>query len=323
MKATQKINIYKLIALAIFASSPLAEAYIVAGGNGAPGANTSESTLLSEYSDFPYWENVVSIGGGTGVYLGADSSKGYILTANHLGSVTGNVNIAGSSYTLGTSSRIASTDMRLYEVLVFGDTIEVPALPIVEVMNRNPMTGETLVALGRGTRTQGTDGNPLTSDMVPDPSGYNIYNWGSPGAISWGENKVTNVPAWLGSGSTAAWTSSNGSQEVAFFTSFDDPGAGNYDSSWEAVASAGDSGGPSFIETDEGWMLAGITATVMPRNNQPGSTATWNMRTSYVNVASYSSSLPELTWVSVPEPSTALLGMLSIAAWALGLRKRI
>lgn len=306
MKAFKIIKLSASLCCIIAAASGIAQGYIVVGEHGANGANVGEDSLVSRYANFSYWDNVVAMGAGAGVYLGTDGLTGYILTANHLG-VMNSVDLVGQNYLLNRSQQIGTTDLRLYTI-DFSGGFQAPALPNIGVLNRAPTLAETIVSIGRGSRVQGSDGNPNTNDMI-SLNGMSVYQWAGAGAMSWGENKVSTVPVWLGTGATATWTSTIGANESAFFATFDDPGAGQYGSSWESIAAAGDSGGPAFIYDQGEWVLAGITSTVLYRNNQPASTAAFGMRASYVNLSAYQSELPDFSASvgPVPEPSVSLL----------------
>jgi len=90
-----------------------ADAIVTVGASGANGNNQSEASLLSVHSDFNYWDNIVNLGVGSGIYLGGNGSgAGYVLTANHLLNLTpgsSSISIAGSSYGVTNSSRIRTT----------------------------------------------------------------------------------------------------------------------------------------------------------------------------------------------------------------------
>lgn len=320
MKQNKTITLSAALCLFGIAASGISQAYIVVGENGANGANSSENSLVSRYANFSYWDNVVAMGAGAGVYLGTDGSTGYILTANHLG-VMNTVDIIGQNYAVSSSRQIGTTDLRVYAI-DFSGGFHAPALPNIDILDRPPTLGETIVSIGRGTRIQGSDGNGNTNDMIT-VSGMSVYQWGGAGAMSWGENKVSSVPVWLGTGATATWTSTIGANESAFFATFDDPGAGNYGSSWESIAAAGDSGGPAFVMEQGKWVLAGITSTVLYRNNQPANTAAFGMRESFVNATAYQSELPDFSSDigAVPEPSVSAL-LIGASAGMLLRRKR-
>jgi len=298
---------------------------VTVGASGANGNNQSEASLLSVHSDFNYWDNIVNLGVGSGIYLGGNGSgAGYVLTANHLLNLTpgsSSISIAGSSYGVTNSSRIGTTDLRLFTV---DGASGLPNLPNVVYGSQGPSIGEEIIQTGRGSRIQGTDNNPFTSDTV-NRNGFQVYEWGNSGNLSWGLNEVSPVLPWLGSGGSASWTSGIGATEVSFFSNFSDPGAGNYDSSYEGAFSAGDSGGPAFIQRNGVWELAGINSTVLTRGSQPSNTTAFGNYASYVSVADYIDQLPQLAAFSVssnvPEPSTSLLITLAVLGTA-SLRRR-
>ncbi|MGJ8695908.1 MAG: hypothetical protein ACSHYF_06285 [Verrucomicrobiaceae bacterium] len=291
---------------------------IVAGSNGAGNANRTEESLLSQHPEFQYWNNVVSVGNGTGIYLGkgAGDDTGYVLTAKHvMVPSSGSISVSGTSYSIVDNNSIGTADLRVYEIS--GETM--PNLPRVSFATADPVYNESLIMLGHGSRVQGTANDPNVSDLV-NVSGYDVYQWGSPGTLSWGENQA--VP-FFGSGDPVmAYTNSLGNYEEDFFASFDDPGTGNYTSSWEAMASGGDSGGPVFAYRDGQYELAGVISTVLKRGGQPNQTAAFGNKTAIVNIAEYSASLPELEdAVAAPEPGSSLLVILGLMQCAMVRRR--
>ncbi len=283
---------------------------IVAGSNGADGNNQTEESLLSQHDDFNYWNNVVSIGNGTGVYLGqgTDQETGYILTARHVMIPdTGSISVSGTSYSVVNNTTIGSTDLRLYEIS--GSVL--PDLPVVTFATEDPVYNESLILLGHGTRAGGTDYDANTNDLA-NVSGTQAYDWAGQGALSWGEN---NAAPFFGSGDPvwADWNTGLGTGDH-FFANFDDPGVGNYTSSWEGIAAGGDSGGPIFIQRDGQYELAGIISSVYANNGQTDTrSSAFGNKVAIVNVAEYTSALPELEAVTAtPEPGSAMLALLGL-----------
>jgi len=328
-KKTIKNNLTAKISIIILSGTMCSHGYIVAGRHGADGSTYSESALSNTVSHFNHWDNVVRINGGTGVYLGAsqNSQTGYVLTANHLGVLSpgsASITIAGASYAVNATRKIGTSDLRIYEVGVVGASGLLPNLPKITFASVNPSVGDQLLMLGRGSRLEGTDSNAVTSDMVND-SGFSVYHWGAAGAVNWALNDVGDVLPWLGSGATATWNDTSvGATQSAFFASFDDPGVGFYNSSYEGAGASGDSGGPSFIFRNNEWQLAGIASSVFSRGAQPARTSAFGNQISFANVAEYTTELPQL-WdegvSNIPEPSS--LWMLSLAFLrALSMRRR-
>lgn len=290
-----------------FTTALTSNAVIIPGSNGANQTNSSPSHLSSLAPQFSYYDNIIGIGGGTGIYLGESSDRtvGYVLTADHLGSTT-TIDVNGSRYNVQSGKQLGTSDLKLYTI--GKDALgSLPSLPSVDYSSLGRTVDEDALMFGRGTRTQDTFNDPNNNDMVSQ-SGFDVYNWGpASSSISFGTNKVSNIPIYLGPGSTAEWTTPNGYQDTNFFLNFDDPGNGNYSSSWEGIASSGDSGGPVFIKELDGWKLAGITSYQMSKGTQPGSTSSFGNSTGVVDLSQHYSILPSLYPNTVPEPSSTLL----------------
>jgi len=294
------------------ASSLKSSAVIVAGSNGANGTNSDPAQLQNIASGFYYEDNIISFGGGTGIYLGSGISgdAGYVLTAAHLGNLSAgtDIGIAGENYKVISRSQINSADLNLYKIDT-NPTGQLPNLPNVSIASVHPSINEQILMTGRGARTQGTDYNPNTSDMVVQ-SGRSIYNTAAASSqISFGLNNIAGDVPWAMNSATANWFR-DGYSGSEFYARFNDPGSGNYTTTWEGVASRGDSGGPVFIKRNNEWELAGITSALY-RGGNPNNTVAFNNLTSFSNLAAYSSDLPELggfgSFTNVPEPSTMFL----------------
>lgn len=329
MKTTKllKLNI-AASTLLVISNAPVAKAIVVVGANGTNGANQGEANLLNVAPNFDYYDNIISLGGGTGVYLGGDSSgTGYVLTANHLINLTpgsSSIAIGGSNYGVSASTRVEQTDLRIFAI---DGSAGLPSLKNVQYAQTGPSVGEEVLLTGRGTRRQGDDGDANTSDMV-NVNGFSVYQSNGAGAISFGTNTIAAPLFWLtpeGNGGSANFSSSLANSQSTFFTDFSDPGAGNYDSSFEGNFSSGDSGGPSFILRDGEWVLAGINSSVITRGSQPSNTSAFGNITTSVNLSAYLDYLPTLDpnafSAAVPEPSSSLLVGLGLVR-LLTLRRR-
>ncbi len=300
-------------------------AVIVAGSNGANNTNSNIEQLEKIAPDFVYANNFVTIGGGTGIYLGPGNSgqTGYVLTADHLAklSIGSDLRIDGNGYEILSRTQINTNDLYLYEV--DSNSIgKLPDLPTVSIASAHPSVNDEILMLGRGTRIQGTDGNPLTSDTV-NQNGFDVYNWGGASTeISFGLNNVSGDIPWAGGNATVDWSNGIGHSGSLFYSIFDDPGSGNYNNSWEGQASSGDSGGSAFIKRDGVWELAGITSVTLSNGRQPANTAAFGNATAFANVAAYESDFAKYIGLStVPEPSTAFL-VAAGSAIAITRRKR-
>jgi len=285
----------------------ISEAIIVPGSNGANRSNTNIENLKNIAPEFSYYNNVVGIAGGAGVYLGESVQRdvGYVLTADHLGSAN-TISVNGSSYNVISGQQINNSDLKLFTIQT-GTDGNLPNLPNIEFATLARKSDEETLMFGRGTRREGTDNNSNTSDMVKNGN-FDVFNWGAKSStISFGTNNVSQIPFYLGSGTSANWTTPLGYQDSSFFLNFDDPGKGNYNDSHEGVASSGDSGGPIFVKENGQWKLAGITSFVMKRGTQPNGTSAFGNSTGIVDLSKYNGSLPTLYQTPVPEPSTTML----------------
>ena len=307
------------------ASSLNSSAVIVAGSNGANGTNSSPEQLRQIASGFNYENNVIAIEGGAGVYLGPGTKgdTGYVLTADHLKELTigSSITIAGENHKVISRSQINTSDLSLYEI---GKSRvgKLPDLPTVTIASTHPSINDQILMTGRGTRVQGTDNNSRTSDMI-NKGGYDVYEWGPASkTISFGLNNVAGDIPWAMGNATAEWTNSLGYKGSEFYIRFDDPGAGNYTTSWEGMASRGDSGAPVFIKRNGIWELSGITSVALSNGNQPKDTSGFKNAASFSNLAEYHSDISKYgNFTLVPEPSTTFLVATGATA-ALIRRKR-
>lgn len=286
----------------------MSDAVILPGSNGADNGNTSIETLKEVAPEFSYYNNVVTLGGGAGIYLGESVNRdvGYVLSADHLGSAK-TITVNGSEYDVVSGEQINNSDLKLYTIktLETDQGGNLPDLANIQFSTLARKLDEEVLILGRGTRIEDTDNDPNTSDMV-ESGNFDVFNWGgASSSISFGLN---NVSPFIYTGTASAeFNALAGYDGHSFFLDFDDPGAGNYDSSYEGIAGAGDSGGPVFVEEDGEWKLAGITSFTLSRGGQPTNTAAFGNTTGVVDLSKYDSFLPDLYQTPVPEPSTTML----------------
>lgn len=99
------------------------------------------------------WENVGSVGGASGIYLGSFTTGFWVLTANHV--PAGTFGVAGGNYTMvaDSSHRIGSTDLSLFRIA------NDPLLPNLTLANATPASGSAvwMVGFGGGTKNWGTN----------------------------------------------------------------------------------------------------------------------------------------------------------------------
>ena len=294
-----------LIAVAMTVA-PAAQALMVAGvdvttntlppGNGAP------------------WDHVGSIGGTTGVYLGAFGGGYWVITAAHVG--IGALTLNNVTYTAvaGSGVQIGGADVFVYRI----DSN--PGLTNLALSAVAPGVNAAVTMIGAGVKgdatllnwsvnqngnTSGASGGAAwTWTAQPDASGANLsgYGWGSGKVLRWGTNAITGTTSYnIGTGTTSA-----------LYTTFN-PITG------EAQGAAGDSGGAMFYLNGSTWELAGILGAIGTFNNQPGATAVFGNITYAADISVYRSAITS----AIPEPAgvVAWSGVL-VAGVALWRRRR-
>ena len=243
-----------------------AGAVLIASGDGA--GNTSAP------SPDPGWSHVALRGPHTAVYLG----NGWVLTANHVGA--GSVEIDGLTYPHlpSVSTRIQNDAGSNADLLVFGLALPHPALPELPLASTLPTVGDASILVGQGMNRGGATGwqpNP------PFPTTLSGYEWGNARSMRWGTNEIAAAPA-----STVFAT-----RTIA--TSFDE-GA----TSHESQATTGDSGGALFVENSGEWELAGLLFAVGGFVGQPASTSLYGNMTYAADISAYRSAILAVTQTS-------------------------
>jgi hypothetical protein len=232
------------------------------------------------------WDNVGSINGASGVYLG----NGWVITARHVGA--GNITFGSSTYSPdGTAVPITNGDGTEADLLLFR-LAQAPVLPTIRVATSTPAINTQVEYVGYGR----TRGEPVASGALQG------YLWSGSPAKSWGRNRI----------STLAPELVLNTQQFA--TSFD-----NNPELYEAQGTLGDSGSGVFVLRLGQWELAGITSAIGNRavTNRPADSAFYGDVTYSGNLASYQSQIFSVT--GIPEPSTLAL---AAAAWPLLMRRR-
>lgn len=284
---------------------------IVAGTSGT-GYNNDTQAGLSNYLNsetlamFPYWQNLVRVGNASGVYLGynPNTSRGWVLSANHVAAPT-SITVGGNTYTVQSSTRIGTSDLRLYEI---GGGVSDPALPSlssITLASSPAINGDFVLMFGRGF-TNSTE-SPFT--------------WETPGGsesngMRWGTNTVTQLS-----------TVDSHPYIVTNFSNPDDPSV----TAFEAQGATGDSGGGLFIYRSGQWQLSGIAHFVddgpdflEPEESPTGdgivNPSQFGDFTAYSDVHSHLVAIQGVTGTVIPEPSS--LWLLLPGVGLLLLRKR-
>lgn len=258
------------------------------------------------------WDNVGSIGGTTGIYLGTFGGGYWALTAAHVGA--GNLNLGGTTYNFvsGSSVRVLNGDNSNTDLVLFRLASD-PGLPNLSLASSAPPNGTSVVMIGRGG-VEGavnywnvTDGagpaDAVWTNLGSNSSGANIggYFVASSIGLRWGTNTISGTTTYdVGTGVT-----------TALYTDFSN-------TTGDAQGAVGDSGGAVFAYNGSAWLLVGVMGAIGTFENQPGSTAVIGNLTYLANIATYNSFITG----AIPEPSTWALvaGAFGLGAVVIGRR---
>lgn len=99
------------------------------------------------------WDNVGSVGGASGIYLGSFTTGFWVLTANHVSAGTFSLGSGNYAMVAGSAQQIGSTDLSLFRIA--GD----PLLPNLNLATSTPSFGTAvwMVGFGGGTKNWGTN----------------------------------------------------------------------------------------------------------------------------------------------------------------------
>jgi hypothetical protein len=322
---------YLLPCFLLAAAYPV-HAVVIAGPNGAASGNTTQGSLNSyttaqSLPAFPNWDNMVTVNGASGVYLGTANGSGWVITAAHVGQLavgSGTINVGGTNYMVHSGQNIGTADLRLYRI---GGELGDPSLPAMSnviMATTAPSIGTNLLDFGVGARVETTANSATNSDAARAPgSNATYFEWGSASLMRWGTNFSIPLPTqYGGAGEATATFVAAGYTTNLFYSSFDDPGSPNYLTTTEAHLASGDSGGGVFALNGGNWELVGWNAyvdidSVNTTNGQPGSTSGFGNYAFYGNLPDVK---PLLQAAMVPEPSGMMLS--SMAGMFLLRRRR-
>lgn len=291
--------------LILLLSAASASALVIVGGTG-----TGQTTAPG--GGVP-WNNVGSIGGTTGIYLGTFGGGYWALTAAHVGA--GNLNLGGTTYNYvsGSAIRVLNNDSSNTDLVLFRLATD-PGLPNLELTTVAPPTNTAVYMIGRGdvegaVNYWSVSNGPGPSDAVwtnlgSNPAGANIggYFVSSSIGLRWGTNHISGTTTYdIGTGAT-----------TALYTDFSNVNG-------DAQGASGDSGGAVFANDGSGWLLVGVMGAIGNFENQPGGTAVIGNVTYLASIAAYNSFIT----AAIPEPSSWALaaGLLGVAAVVLRRRQ--
>jgi hypothetical protein len=200
-------------------------------------------------SSDPGFDNVGSIGGLTGVYVG----NGWVLTANHVGENP--IVLLGVTYdpVPGSGVRfqnpnLSFADLKAYKLL--GPDPPLPALVITDAA----ASQDTLITIIGNGRNRG---------VATTWSGHTGWDWGVGHAVRWGTNKILEL-------NTLVFNTQS------FSTGFDDLKRGQAKGQDEADLVTGDSGGAAFTGGGASAELIGILFARGTFTDQPANTSLFN-----------------------------------------------
>ena len=209
----------------------------------------------------------------------------------------------GGSYTVNamTAVRLQNADTTLADLALFQLTSIPAGLPSLTLASANPTNGRALTMMGNGPDRNAAETHwnvntvPATWTWTETGGAGNVqgYKW-TPGqqSLRWGTNNIT---AFSGGSTTDVLNNTFGKTTI-FKTNFND-------STDEAQAGGGDSGGGVFWKVGSNWVLGGIMVSTGIFSGQPASTSVFGDETYSANVATYRSQIISI----IPEPSSALL----------------
>lgn len=271
----------------------------------------------------PYFGNVGSVGGASGIYLG----NRWVLTANHVASsMPASANFGGVNYNTQAGTHVRLQNPSGYGLSQFTDIVmfrlqSAPPLPELPITVGTPATNAELMMIGRGRVQQATETlwfhevNPGPSDdtwtVVTDPDDANRagFHTTSTQEIRWGPNQVEANNQVVNVGTTL------NPVDVFSFSTLFDPNVG----ADQAQGVVGDSGGAVFLDDIDEWKLAGMMFAISTFENQPGGTQTavYGNGTFIADLSFYS---PQILAI-IPEPATAAT-LLTMAGGLLLRRRR-
>jgi hypothetical protein len=273
-----------------------------------PLGNTFAPTGVGDEPTDPGFAYVGKVNGSTGVYI----SNGWVLTANHVGHGTFNLDGIDYNYNGTDSHQIGEADLRLFKLSTN------PMLAPLTLSTTSPSAETELVMIGAGRSP--TSASPTTwyVDIDPNPWVWNTtsfpdaditrdgFTTSSTKTKRWGTNVVDGVVTNL------SYVDQNGVSYTgmrAIITDFDQTGG----TPFESQAVRNDSGSGLFIDNGSGWELAGTIVTVGNDSGQPGGTtsAIFGNLTVALDLSAYADEINGL----VPEPNMAALfsGLLALA----------
>ncbi len=245
-------------------------------------ANTNAPT------DGSPWTSVGRVNCCSGVYLGA----GWVLTTWHVGA--GNANFGGTLFPWdGSSLRLTNSDGSNTDMVMFR-LRTLPPLPRMSLATTTPAASSQVDLIGYGH---------IAGSVETNIGPYTGFYWSPTQLKSWGNNKVE-------PGGTKIIDAGVGNITV-FSTSF----SSSRQTSNEAQAAAGDSGGGVFHKNGSTWQLVGVLNAIGTLANQPSGTAVYNNLTYSADIATYRAQIVARIAATLPAVSIKRSGANVMVCW--------
>lgn len=293
-----------------------ASAVIIGTGDGTQ--NTTQGSMPAG------WNYVGTFGGpNSGVYLG----NGWGITAAHIGSIPASASFILPSGTFTTDQPgillknpdNSDTDLQLFHLS------SNPALASLSISGTTPLATTPIFMVGFGRDPR--DANPVYYDVSGDPTNPDWKADANPltaneGGFHYGVNQLKRWGTNTVNPGGPVVVDVGGRNVTAFFADFytnKDAYLANPNGAtpFEAIASAGDSGGGVF---DGSNTLLGVMNAVDGITNEPADTAFFGFNTYMADLSAYRPQIVAIT--AVPEPSSAAVVLIGAAGLALRRARR-
>ena len=267
---------------------------------------TSTTNTTNPNNGVP-WDNVGSVNGGSGEYLG----NGWVLTANHVGA--GAITFGIDTFTPdGQTVRLTNpSDSSPTDILLFHLTLT-PTLPSLVISSSTPATDSIVDLVGFG-RIRGSAQHNFSTVDYGTKTGF---DWSSSGAKSYGTNRI--MPGGVGDQNNLGF----GTLQVFSLDFTQSPIFGQ--TAHEAQVATGDSGGGVFyynptppLSAPARWELAGMI-DALGSYVFPLPASVYGDESYIADLATYKSQINAV--VATPEPG--VMALLSVGLLALGRRRR-